>query len=333
MGEDRFFPIPSMKTILLFAVLSGVGILAFGQQDDDLTHPQGTNLGIHTFSGKCAPCHDTGKGGAPDRYSLNRNTPEEVYASMTSGTMAEFAKGLSELEIRVVAVYVGGRPFGSAREGDASLMPNQCSAHPPLSDDLKTSSWNGWGFDLSNSRYQPSPGLSGGGCPPPETEMGLRFSECKFHVRATGGGGGRVFIGSDAGFLYSLDAATGCVHWSFKANAGIRTAVSIGPGGRSASKFLAYIGDIKGNVYALNADTGMLVWTSRADNHPVARITGSPKLDQGKLYVPVSSLEESGGGNPQYPCCTFRGSAWSLMTPTPGNEFGRPIPSRRNRSR
>ena len=26
------------------------------------------------------------------------------------------------------------------------------------------------------------------------------------------------------------------------------------------------------------------------------------------LYVPLSSLEESGAGNPNYPCCTFRGA-------------------------
>ena len=40
--------------------------------------------------------------------------------------------------------------------------------------------------------------------------------------------GGRVFVGSDNGFVYSLDAATGCVYWSFEAKAGVRTAISLG---------------------------------------------------------------------------------------------------------
>ena len=31
---------------------------------------------------------------------------------------------------------------------------------------------------------------------------------------------GRVFIGADSGYLYSLDATTGCVYWGFQAQAG-----------------------------------------------------------------------------------------------------------------
>ena len=68
-----------------------------------------------------------------------------------------------------------------------------------------------------------------------------------------------------------------------------------------------YFGDIRANVYAVNAETGALVWKARLDSHPVARVTGAPTLADGKLFVPLSSLEESGAGNPQYPCCTFRG--------------------------
>ena len=40
--------------------------------------------------------------------------------------------------------------------------------------------------------------------------------------------GGRVFVGSWGGKVYSLSAATGCVHWFFDAKSGVRSAVSIG---------------------------------------------------------------------------------------------------------
>ena len=40
--------------------------------------------------------------------------------------------------------------------------------------------------------------------------------------------GGRVFIGVDTGYVYALDAATGCVHWSFQAETGVRNAISVG---------------------------------------------------------------------------------------------------------
>src|SRR5439155_1752726 len=60
-------------------------------------------------------------------------------------------------------------------------------------------------------------------------------------------------------------------------------------------------------LFAADAQTGAQVWKQRVDTHPVARVTGAPTLVEGRLYVPVSSLEESGAGNPAYPCCTFRG--------------------------
>jgi polyvinyl alcohol dehydrogenase (cytochrome) len=60
-----------------------------------------------------------------------------------------------------------------------------------------------------------------------------------------------------------------------------------------------------------------LVWKVRADDHPMAVITGSPKLAAGRLYVPVSGRDESiAATNPNYECCTFRGSVVALDAAT-----------------
>jgi polyvinyl alcohol dehydrogenase (cytochrome) len=81
----------------------------------------------------------------------------------------------------------------------------------------------------------------------------------------------------------------------------------------------AYFGDLRGNVYAVDAGTGALLWKTRADEHPLAVITGSPKLDSGRLYVPVSGRDESiAATNPSYECCTFRGSVVALDAATGG---------------
>ena len=40
--------------------------------------------------------------------------------------------------------------------------------------------------------------------------------------------GGRLFVGSANGKVYSLDAKTGCLIWIFEASAPVRTAISIG---------------------------------------------------------------------------------------------------------
>ncbi len=44
----------------------------------------------------------------------------------------------------------------------------------------------------------------------------------------------------------------------------------------------------------------------------MARITAGSTLYGGKLFVPVSSSEEFSSGNPDYPCCTARGSVVAL---------------------
>jgi polyvinyl alcohol dehydrogenase (cytochrome) len=113
--------------------------------------------------------------------------------------------------------------------------------------------------------------------------------------------------------VYSLDAATGCVYWSFEAKGGVRTAISLGTiKTATGTRHAAYFGDLKANVFAIDAETGALIWTHRVDTHPFARVTGAPALANGRLYVPVSSFEEGSGANDNYECCTFRGSVAAL---------------------
>ena len=121
--------------------------------------------------------------------------------------------------------------------------------------------------------------------------------------------GGRVYVGSQNGTVYALDAASGCIRWTFAAAGGVRTAIAIGNG-------LVYFGDTAANVYAVDAETGARRWVRSVETHPLARITGSPTLHDGRLYVPTSSYEESQGADPQYACCTFRGSVTALDAAT-----------------
>ena len=62
---------------------------------------------------------------------------------------------------------------------------------------------------------------------------------------------------------------------------------------------------IRGNAYALDATNGELLWKTLVDSQPLARITGNPRLYQGRLYVPVASLEEDESRSPLHVCCTF----------------------------
>jgi polyvinyl alcohol dehydrogenase (cytochrome) len=128
--------------------------------------------------------------------------------------------------------------------------------------------------------------------------------------------GGRLFTGSIAGNVYSLDASTGCVHWAFDAGGIVRSAVSIGPRPDAPGRYAAFFGDARGQAYALDAGTGQLLWKVSVESFPAARITGSPVLHRGRLYVPVSSSEEGVGSLPDYECCRFRGSIVALDAAT-----------------
>ncbi len=76
---------------------------------------------------------------------------------------------------------------------------------------------------------------------------------------------------------------------------------------------MLYFADIRSNVYAVDAQSGELVWRQRVDNHVMSRVTGTPVLADGRLYVPVSGAgEEAQATNPNYECCTFRGSVVAL---------------------
>jgi polyvinyl alcohol dehydrogenase (cytochrome) len=127
--------------------------------------------------------------------------------------------------------------------------------------------------------------------------------------------GDRLFVGSEAGTVHALDAATGCTHWAFKAGQPVRSAIvaSIDEQGRPDAVFF---GDVTASVYAVNAATGQRLWKTDVEEHFAAIVTGAPQLHRGVLYVPVSSYESVLPLQPAYECCTFRGSIVALDAAT-----------------
>src|SRR5262249_49629919 len=149
------------------------------------------------------------------------------------------AAPLSTADRRAVAEYLSGKPFGSVSIPSAAT----CAARPAAIANLASQApWNGFGVDSSNSRYQPKPRLTGAGVPILKLKWAFGFAGGTQAYGNPAIVAGRVFVGSDNGTVYALDAATGCTHWTFKAEGGVRTAPSVAPIGR---KFAVYIGDLK----------------------------------------------------------------------------------------
>src|SRR5580693_8419146 len=144
---------------MLAGICAPLAIWAQNAPAPDPDHAQNTARAIYLFADHCGSCHDTSKNAAPDRYALLSHTPEQILASLTTGSMTQFTKGLTDMEVRYISVYLGGRPLGADATGDIKAMKNACPAKPIGGTDAG-SGWNGWGPDQGNSRFQPNAGLS-----------------------------------------------------------------------------------------------------------------------------------------------------------------------------
>ena len=173
-------------------------------------------------------------------------------------------------------------------------------------------SWNGWSPDRSNARFQSAEaaGLTANSVPDLSLKWAVGFpgvTVASFQATIVGG---RALVGTSVGVVYALNAETGCIHWAHETDAGVRSTITVGPGPNGRAT--AFFGDLTGNAYAVDFETGERRWKVEVDDHRHARITGAPALHEGRLYVPVASLEEVAAEAPTYQCCTFRGSIAAL---------------------
>ena len=303
---------------VLFAL---VGLLtaatAFAQNAPD---------GAAVFERACASCHakPAPDSRAPTREVLRNVAPEAILTTLTVGNMFRQGSELTDAERRAVAGFLAGRPVGTA--APPSIV-GRCQATPaPLQASMLDAGWNGWGAGVANTRFQPAAraGITAATAPRLKLKWAYGFAGVNSARSQPAVLGGRVFVASESGDVVALDAKRGCTYWTYHAQAGIRTAVSVGPyqsanaNGRVLSAgFAVYFSDGSATAYAIDATTGKEIWHRKVDDHPYARATGSLTLYQNRVYVPTAGVGEEGqGGTPRYECCTFRGSVTALDAST-----------------
>ncbi len=266
--------------------------------------------GSALFQKNCAICHKPNNNRTPLPETLGQMPKQAILAALDTGAMKAQGALLSAAEREAIAGFLTAGHVASTEPA------TRVGACPEAAAPLKNlTGWNGWGVDLLNTRFQPAKlaGLSASQVPNLKLKWAFGFAGVGVTYGQPTIADGRLFFGSADGTVYSIDAGSGCIYWTFKAPATVRTAISLGPiGARTA----AYFGDVKAFAYAVDARTGELLWKYQVDDHPAARVTGAPKLYDGRLYVPVSSIEEVSGGSPKYVCCKFRGSVVALDAST-----------------
>ena len=229
-----------------------------------------------------------------------------ILRALDFGAMMTVAYPMSRDERESVAAYLGTNAPAIAYPPSA-----YCSDRNVTVSDKPKAAWNGWSPGGNNARYQSAEaaGLS------IDQFRGLKV------VWAFGFDGDvtafsqptviddQVFVGSAGGVIHALRAKTGCLQWTFQANGPVRSSVLAVPQG---SRHSLLFGDQTGWFYSLEAETGTLLWKKKIEEHDAARLTATPVAYNGNVFVPVASWEETRSLDPNYACCTFRGSVIAL---------------------
>ena len=288
--------------------------------------------GEAVFRRVCAACHlglpEMGAAAnnplgarAVPREFLHQYPPEAILNALTQGKMQAQGAALSPAERSAVAQFAAGRSFGTEKPVDpATEAGSRCTDAPGWPARAGTARWNGWGNGVANTRFQSASagGLTAAQLPQLKLKWAFGFVDISSARTQPAVLAGRVFVASENGQVHSLSAERGCSYWSFTAQSGIVTALSIGPYvSHGKTQQAVYFGDRKANAYAVDAQTGALVWTRKVDEHPAASITGAPTVYGGRVYVPVQGVGEEGrGARGDYACCTFRGSVSAIDAST-----------------
>ena len=222
---------------------------------------------IRLIDQRCAGCHVDARAeraptveGAPPPAALRRMTAETIFQAMTRGSMRAHVEDVADDVKRAMAEFLSGRKLGGTAGADAQAMPNRCSSDRRVGDLSAGPSWNGWSPDSANARFQKAGGLAPDAVPRLKLEMGVRVPRrgprCTDSPPSPAGGSSSGWIPA----TLLADAATGCVHWSFQAETGVRNAISVGPVDMHRVRArLVYSGTFAANVYSLDAATGELL--------------------------------------------------------------------------
>ena len=275
------------------------------------THPGGA-----LFEESCANCHMGGVPKAPHFSWLEMMNPHALLRSMTEGVMAPQAAHLSPEERIQVVEYITRSPFDETEP--KRVEPERCDGEAVQFDMDSPPIPVNWGHDTARYISGDDAGLTVADIPSLELKWAYAFPDAQRARSQPAIAMGALFVGSQDGTVYAFDLETGCVHWTFDAAAEVRTGIVLSLPEDEATQVdadnppIAYFGDILANLYAVNALTGERVWSAKVDDHPSATLTGTPAYHDGKLYIPVSSLEVIPAADPDYECCTFRGKVIAM---------------------
>lgn len=265
--------------------------------------------GAAIYNERCAKCHDTPAERVPSLSAIKAMSGEGIYIALANGVMKTQAEGLSTPEMFALIGYIA--PTGGTHTDTAAALTPTCKGEAVFRIDSRSPQWNGWSTSATNSRFQDAAaaGLKASDVGKLKLKWAFNLGDVTVARSQPVIAGGRVFITSQTGSVYALDAESGCTRWGFQAAPGLRAGVTIGEANGAAAVFF---GDAGATMYAVNAQTGQLIWKVRPVDHFATTATATPRYYKGVVYQGFASFEEALGADPKAQCCTFRGSMVAL---------------------
>jgi polyvinyl alcohol dehydrogenase (cytochrome) len=271
--------------------------------------------GVALFKQHCASCHDSPQDRIPSMDAIKQMSAQAVYSALTTGSMQSQTSGLSTQEVLSLIVYIAPTGGTNAKPAFEKSCTGNSLQNGSFDGNPGVAAWPGWSPSVTNSRYQEAKaaGLAAADVPRLKLKWAFNLGAVTMARGQPAVAGNRVFVTTLAGDVYALDVATGCVHWGFRATAGINSGVTVGEANGVPAIFF---GDRSAVMYAVNAASGDLLWKTRPVEHLLATVTSTPQFYKGVLYQGFSSLETSLASYASAVCCTFRGSVVALDTAT-----------------
>lgn len=262
------------------------------------------------FDTRCGICHDGGSNRAPLVSALQLMPEESILKAMTTGVMQNQAITLTEEQKKSLAAYISQiDPAEKRNQPIKGLCPDDYT----IDEQSANTKIDNWGMGYKNQRYYDKADLKINADNVNDLELDWVFAfpgASRARVQPTIDNN-TLFTASQLGTIYALDRYSGCIRWTFQADAEVRSALVIDRDGTNRAKTL-FFSDFNASVYALDLHTQKLLWKTKIDNHPKATITGNLSIFEDRLFIPVSSTEILSSVDEQYECCTFRGSMVAL---------------------
>jgi polyvinyl alcohol dehydrogenase (cytochrome) len=260
--------------------------------------------GEAVYQRRCAGCHDSGAERTPPRDALKQLSVARILRTLDFGVMINVAYVLNREEREAVANFLG------VQREDTPVPPKAyCADRTVNIGGSPNPAWNGWSADLTNTRYTTTGGITLGQVGKLKLKWAYGFEGDISAFGAPTVLGRTLFAGSAGGAVQALSIDTGCVRWVYQASGPVRSAPVAVPNGKT---HVLVFTDLTGWAYGVEAETGRQVWKKRPEPHESTRLTGTAAVHNGVVFIPAASWEETRSSNPEYPCCTFRGSVTAL---------------------